>query len=85
MESWAALVSFEYDRRLENSDFAIAECQIAQSRLTDFGMRPGPSVSAHNFGHDSRSGHRFSDLIPVSNFFKKLKDNINDSASYLSF
>ena len=86
MESWAALVSVEYDRRLENSDYAVDdESQIAQSRLTDFGRRPGPSVSAQNFGHDSRSGNRYPKLIPVSKLFTKLKDKIDDVAYYLIF
>jgi hypothetical protein len=85
MESWAALVSVEYDRRLEHSDYAVDEGHAAQSRLTDLGRRPGPSVSAHNFGHDSRSGHRFPELIPVSKLFKKLKDKIDDVAYYLIF
>ena len=84
MESWAALVSVDYDLRLEHSDSAVDD-ESAQSRLTDFGRRPGPSVSAQNFGHDSRSGNRYPKLIPVSKLFTKLKDKIDDVAYYLIF
>ncbi len=85
MESWAKLVSDEYDRRMENPDHAVNECQKKRSHLTDRLCMSSSSVSANNFGHDSRNGHRFPELMSASKVFKKLKEKIDDAANYLIF
>ena len=82
MESWAKLVSDKFDRRIESSDHALDHCQIVRSQIKDFDVHSGSSISAHNFGHDSRNENRY---LSVSKVFKKLKDTIDSVADYLIF
>ncbi len=85
MESWAKLVSDEFDRRIESPDHALDDCQIVRSLIKDFDWKSGSfssSISAHNFGHDSRNGNRYPSVRKV---FKKVKDTIDSVADILIF